>query len=365
MHVNRKLRDQAKEEAKRRFESGTHAEAAKAESDALKSFLAVRVAVAEALEHDALARVISGSADDNSELGALNQRADERVTALLRRPVSSLRDLSEVLAIELKDQGISKQDHLTVAPLTYGTTTFSSEFGRQTAADLEQALVAAAQATGPARSLAVKGTYLESGGALRVIVLVRDSTSGTAVASAEGTVPKSAIPASLAIVPQNLQQALIDQKILGANETVSGALRVELWTSKGHSNLVYTNKEEMRLYLRVNKPAYVRLVYLLAGNGLRVPINQAFFIDQAKVNLAVEYPDGFEISPPFGIEQISAVAFTERPEPLMTKKVNVGGEDYDVVIDDTASLVKHRGIKIKKAGAETSDALLTLTTLAR
>ena len=65
--------------------------------------------------------------------------------------------------------------------------------------------------------------------------------------------------------------------------------------------------------MRVNRPAYVRLVYILA-NGSKVVLEQAYFIDASKVNQAVEYPDKFEVSAPFGVERLYAVAFTETPD---------------------------------------------------
>jgi hypothetical protein len=83
------------------------------------------------------------------------------------------------------------------------------------------------------------------------------------------------------------------------------------------------------------------------------------------VNLDVEYPDAFEIAGPFGVEHIQAVAFTEKPEPLPTRKQTVDGEVYDVVADDTAALVKFRGIKLKKARAQTAEAVVEVSTTPR
>ena len=117
----------------------------------------------------------------------------------------------------------------------------------------------------------------------------------------------------------------------------------------------------MKIFMRVNRPAYVRLVYVLAKNGMKVPLTQAYYIDDSKVNLAVEFPDTFEVSPPFGIEHIQGVAFTEKPMPLPTQKVVVDGEDYEIV-SDTQTLVKHRGIKVQKAAAQSAEALVSITT---
>ena len=181
----------------------------------------------------------------------------------------------------------------------------------------------------------------------------------------EVALPRNAVPPELPFVPQNLIQALQDQKILGAGELVTGNLHLEVTTNKGRTGLLFAESDQYKLLLRVNKPAYVRLVYMLA-NGMRVPIEQAYFIDASKVNQLVEYPNDFEVAPPFGVERFQAVAFTERPRPLATKKVTLAGQEYEVIADNAPeALIKYRGIKLAKAKAETAEAVLTVTTTPR
>ena len=80
--------------------------------------------------------------------------------------------------------------------------------------------------------------------------------------------------------------------MLGEEQIIRGDLRIDLWTNKGNRDLVFTQGEEMQLYLRVNQPAWVRLVYILSS-GDHVPMEQAYYIDSEKVNFKVEYPDSF------------------------------------------------------------------------
>ena len=68
------------------------------------------------------------------------------------------------------------------------------------------------------------------------------------------------------------------------------------------------------------------------------------------------------MSPPFGVEQLFAVAFTEKPEPLLTAKETVDGEEYEVVAEGMAAMVKHRGLTKKKSAAQTAEATIALTT---
>ena len=354
-------RDRALLSAKDAYARG---EKSGAEADAMRAFLAARTALAEALDAEAVVRVLAGGdAAFTAESVALNGKIDEQLVRLAKAAASTLADAVGSLALQLSQQGVATGARLTIAPLTYGVTSFSSVFGRQVAGDLESK-IAAAKLLGPkplGKAIVMKGTYAELDDAVRIVVIAREVASGVAVASAEASVKKAAVPKDLSLVPQNLQQALVDQKILAQGEQVSGDLRVEVWTSKGASNLVFQAKEEVKLLMRVNKPCYVRLVYLLAS-GAKVPLAQAYYIDQSKVNFAVEYPDVFEVTAPFGIERLHAVAFTEKPEPLPTVPQVVQGEKYDVVTE-TAALVKHRGLTKKKAAAETAEAMVTLTTM--
>lgn len=365
----KQLADNAKA-AKDKLALGQRAETDKREADALTAYLAVRPLVAEALEAEAIVTVLLQARDSvlAGELSDALSQADERVSKLLRRAVSSPKDAVAVLATQLAQQGVFNRDRRTVAPWTYGTTSFSSAFGRDLAAELDatlaQTLKANPDANASPSTLAIRGTYTERGNEVRIVVVVSDAKDGRVVASASAELAKSAIPGELALLPQNFAQALKDQKVLAAGEEVSGQLRVELWTNKGRSNLVYKEREELKLFMRVNRPAYVRLVYVLAkqhnGEQIKVPLSQSYYIDATKVNLAIEYPDAFEVSAPFGVEHVQAVAFTDKPDPLPTKKMNIDGEDYEVV--GTADMVKHRGVKVKKAEAQTAEALISLTT---
>jgi hypothetical protein len=360
----RRLRDLAVARAREAALQGAASENDNREADALRAYFAVRVAVDKAVAHDGIARALSGDASGlPNELAVTKRRAEERIAVLFRKPVSTLRDAVESIALQLDRQGVAASARWTVAPLTYRATSFSSILGRSLSDDLSRAL--AAGAADKARDLALRGSYLEEGDALRLKVLASDVRTGQLVGGAEAMVPKSAIPAELPFVPQNLMQALQDERLLaGADEVVSGDLHFDIVTNLpgGRRDILLVDKQQFKLMMRVNKKAFVRLVYLLA-NGMRVLLEQAYYLDDSKRNVWVEYPSRFEVIAPFGVERFQAVAFTERPEPLLTKKVMLAGEEYNVVADDAPqALVKHRGLRLKKSAPEMSEAVLTMTT---
>ena len=195
------------------------------EGDALKAYYAARLAVAEAASHEAVARAIAPGAGDSAadaDLADLARQIDERAGVLLRKPVSSLHEAVAATVLQLQRQGLGGGIRWVVAPLTYGSTAFSSALGRQFAQDLDVALAAAgaeAAGRGDLIDLAIKGAYLQAGEALRINLIVRDVPAGRAVASAEVSLPRSPAPAELPFVPQNLAQALQDRKSSGPANT--------------------------------------------------------------------------------------------------------------------------------------------------
>ena len=370
----RKLRDDAAALAKSLLQQGAEAESGKRESDALKAYFGARVSVAEAASHEAVARALlaANAAAFDADVSATAKEADTHIAQLLRKPVSTLKDAIEAISLQLERQGVASGARWTVAPLTYKATSFHSVFGRAVSQDLQLALAqlsGGAGASTQGRDLALRGSYLEEGDNLKIKVVASEVSTGRLVAGADALLPKKAVPTELPLVPQNVLQAMQDQKILaGADEVVSGGLSLDLTTSMGRSNLLLAEKQEYKLMMRVNKPCYVRLVYLLA-NGMRVPLEQAFYVDESKRNLWVEYPNAFEVAPPYGVERFQAVAFTDKPEPLLTKKVTVAGQEYDVVADDAPkALVGHRGVKFASSSSkkkEVAEAVITMTTTPR
>lgn len=328
-----------------------------------------RKPVAEALENDALIRVVhaDGKTDQAffDEILSITQTIDAEVEGILREKATSLRQAVETLAMQLKRQGTEGTPRWVFSPLNYGTTNFSSPFGQQVATDLESAVARLVPSgSGKAKDdLAVKGFFIEEGDLVRISVTAKSVQSGALAASAETTLPRHVIPSGLPVKPHNFDSALSAGRLLAEGELIEGDLRLEIWCDKGRRGAVYSAGDAMRLFMKVNQPAYVRLVYVLE-NGAQVPIDQGYYIDSSKVNMAVEYPDEFEVVPPFGIEHIHATAFTKKPTPLPTAERLIDGTPYEVVAEGFQSMIRHRGIK-RKSKDKVSETMLSVTTMPR
>jgi hypothetical protein len=366
----RTLRDRALEETRACLANARVRQQAGDEANAVQIFETCRKPIAEALEHDVLVRVVSDDARDDQafykEILNATQTINTRIADILRRPAGSVRQAADALAIQLKRQGTSLDSQWVFSPLTYGTTNFSSPFGQQMALDLEGAVARLGRtgetaATTETDDLAVRGVFTEEGEKVRISVTVKSVHSGKLAASAETLLLKTAIPTNLPVKPRNFDRALSEGRLLAEGELITGQLRLEIWCDKGRRGAVYRESDSMNLFLRVNQPAYVRLVYVLE-NGAQIPIDQGYYIDSSKVNMAVEYPDEFEVVPPFGIEHVHATAFTKKPPPLPTTERLIDGMPYEVVAEGFQSMVRHRGIA-RKSKDEVAETMLSITTM--
>ena len=136
----------------------------------------------------------------------------------------------------------------------------------------------------PFRHLGLRGIEAAHASDLYALrVVAREARTGRLIASAELSLAQSAIRADLRKPPENFEQYLRDSEKLEAGEYVSGNLRIDVRTNKGSRGLLFESGEEMSLFVRVNQPAWVKLVYVLAS-GDHVPIDQAWFIDGEKAN---------------------------------------------------------------------------------
>jgi hypothetical protein len=188
-------------------------------------------------------------------------------------------------------------------------------------------------------------------------VRVLDAKTSATVASADARLTMAAV-GSLELKPRNFLQMLEDQRVFNRDEFVGGGLNLEVWTSRGAENLIFEDGEDIKIFVRVNKPAYVRFIYHL-NNGARIvpdPRFVNFHVPEDRVNKVVELPAEFTICPPFGAETMQFFAYSQEEPGLATQKKTIEGQPYDVVVDG-------RGIRMKIQAPEKAERRITVTTI--
>ena len=157
---------------------------------------------------------------------------------------------------------------------------------------------------------------------------------------------------------------MANEKVLSQGKGQSGDLKFEIWTDRGRSGLVYEQGDTLSLFLRVNQEAWIRLVYMLA-DGTHVALASDYHIDSDMVNAEVEYPDSFDVAEPYGVEQLHATAFTQKPPRVAIDHRMIGGTRYSVIREGIDAVVTTRGLVAQKPEQEMAEDYVTVTTTPR
>ena len=121
--------------------------------------------------------------------------------------------------------------------------------------------------------------------------------------------------------PENFQSAMAQQMAFAQQIIDSDQFQLEVWTDRGQDALLYGQGELMKIYLRSNRPCYVRLIYILA-DGQKTLLLDNLHINAESVNRSLSVNElkdlDFECAAPFGAEMLVAVGRTDQFDPLKT-----------------------------------------------
>lgn len=127
-------------------------------------------------------------------------------------------------------------------------------------------------------------------------------------------------------------------------------LSVKIWTDKKQ----YKNKEQIKIFLKGNKPFYARVLYVnVKGESLQLLPNPSRSDNYFNGGVVYEIPSGndrfeLEVNPPFGEEKILVYASSTELGKINLK---AAGAVYEVKTDAENVGMQTRGIQLKeKAG---------------
>ena len=269
-----------------------------------------------------------------------------KINKLTKRTNLSIEEAAFYLAKSISVQTKDKSTMISLENFMFENSPMGSLFSLRLKSALEQKLiqlgVRVSASIKDENTLILTGTYWEEPENLKVIALLRDQKSSELISSSECFISIEKIN-NLAItyLPVDYKNALIKEQLFAKNDVVGGNMNIEIWTNKGEKNLIYTEGDILKLFIRVNKECYVRVVYHLA-DGQKVLLLDNYYINQDKVNKVYELPYTFECAAPFGIETLQlnaqATAF-----PSLGIKPEHG---YDFITNDLAELIVNtRGFK--------------------
>jgi hypothetical protein len=196
--------------------------------------------------------------------------------------------------------------------------------------------------TNQERSYRLSGSCWENGDEVTIRKTLRDLHTGEFLASSVVSFLSSQLREPLDFTPPNYKQFRKNKKVFKPQYVVSdlndqdvikfeelhksqlspvGGLEVEVWTDRGRDPVYYTKGETMTVFGRVNQPAYLRLLYILAGDRKYTLLQDNYYIDSSRLNSDVEIGK-FVCTPPFGAEILVVAARTEKFPTIQTYMEN-------------------------------------------
>ena len=254
-------------------------------------------------------------------------QVNRRIQQLSLHSIDNLDDVAGAIQFQLYQQFDLQHQQLLVQPFFYQDTRLSSRFARYFKQLLEGKLENSikphrefqAKSVNYEKDMAVSadadyiitGSYWEKEDNVQILAFCRSVQTGEIRASANVDFKRGMLKSSLNLKPDNFEKIMSQQLAFEQEVIDSGQLKLEVWTDRGKNALLYSQGELMKIYLRTNRPCYVRLLYILA-NGQKTLLVDNLQINLESINRPLLVNDlleiDFECTSPFGAEMIIGVA---------------------------------------------------------
>ncbi len=279
------------------------------------------------------------------------------------RQVDSLNLAAKLLAEDIAETGI-----YVFPPAARGAdeiTPFAALLKDKLAANLKT--VSDPQAA----TYTMTGEYAESAGGIDVTYQLVDKESST-LQSRSVRLVKAAY-AGLETKPKTVSF----EQLLKAGVAVSGDLHVDISTSKGKHDLLFTEGEEVELFVKLSEAGYFYVVghtlkdteknsYLLELREVEGPRKFVQFVNADDANKLISIGK-FEVSVPFGVEGLQVFASSkDLLESLPPTQQDSATGLYLISASPQEGVTKTRAlVRKKKENAQTAEGSLIFTTQVR
>jgi hypothetical protein len=204
----------------------------------------------------------------------------------------------------------------------------------------------------------LRGRYFDEGSMVRIYLTLMDVESGLVAAKTEVLIPKTELPDTISILPQNYNDALYVIDELSQIQSADPAdFQVKLWTVRGEG-ATYRDGEELVIHLFSNRDCYVKIYQIDVDRQMQLIFPNRFFPDNFIRNGSVykipdtRYPFRFVLSEPYGTEFVKLIASTVQFEDIE--------EDFQQLGTSSKELVT-RGLSIRQREEQIVEAMITYT----
>lgn len=270
----------------------------------------------------------------------------------------SLSTVQELVAKSLSTNLPSQAQSVYVSRFSYGGCNIFDAFARSFSVAIASKLSTERQNTqftteDPQRSgYEIRGQYEVNGEYFRISTDIFDP-SGLSIGKTTNTdLPMQWFAANeVGFIPSDYQLTMAEKRIVTQN-MIAGteALDIKLSTNKGSKGLLFKKNDDMEIYVEVNRPCKVRILYRQADGKLLLAIDTIMTNGMLNRPISVVSLSCIE---PYGHEFLLGYATTERFAKLEIKKERFkqDGDEYehDLIMNSLEEAVKmlkdegHRG----------------------
>ena len=346
--------------------------------EALKEAEIIQIGAEYPLNYGKAFKRLTDAATDTDEKLWTHRQVIKRVEELQGAVIVTKDDILETINLQLSKQKYTSIGSVSVHPLIYEDSEMNCPFTQEFTSILRKKFgwdtIDAGRVfkkTAPDIDKINRGlpprlswTCWQDGDELTIRAILRDVNTGEFLASAVVQFLKSQQREPLTYQPRGYAQVQIEKKafepgyfttervrsnsgtstpevITKHNFVPIDGLTVDVWTDEGYGPLSYTDGDTVKIFARVNQPAYLRLLYTLADQRRTLLVDN-HYIGPSEVGSTVDIGE-FLCAAPFGTELLIAAARTEEFPTIQTREEN----GYHILLDqDAESAAKSfRGLK--------------------
>ena len=315
----------------------------------------------------AFQRMVDAATRTSDKLWA-HRQVIRHVEELTKDVIVNFNDVCRFLDSQLSQQSHLLSGSIAVYPLIYQDSEMPSPLAEMFTRYFQKQINGTRIDEDLSRRLSP--TCWVNGDEITIRAILRDMKTGEFLASAVVRYLKSQLRDTLTYKPRGYDQVQVEKQAFKpryykmekvesdvetstseilVEHTVSpiGGLEVDVWTGEGRDHVFYTEGDQVRIYTRVNQPAYLRLLYTLADQRRTLLIDN-FHIGASEVNRPVEIGT-FRCIPPLGTEFLVVAARTEEFPEIQTQVEGeynlLVGQDVETAVQSFRALPR-RGLKL-------------------
>ena len=303
------------------------------------------------------------AADQSNLWNAYFLVTNERLESLRQAEDLTLAGASQLLSARILEKLEENVGSVTIQNFTYKGSTLGSDFSGRLkyllTEDFESAGIEVIESAAGGRYILV-GSYWPDNEKIQVSAEVKEVDGYEPVrivASTTVFISKQPIlEEGIAVEPHNYEEAHQISQLISEGERADNGIHVELWTNKSGQAQVFKEGDRLKLSVRVNHPAYIRLLNVWSDDTAVLLLDNEF-ISVAESNQILEVGQEFETQCPCGTEHLQVLAQTEPFTELHTVE-----EDGFIFVQDPLRevLEKSRNGEESKSYAEH---IITVTTI--